>query len=319
MYYFFYWDIFHWVNVIIKFMIIFFLFTQAFIFQIYSQIAKSLQEKGLTGLSVLYYSKLTIYPSLILLMLSWDKHSFEYLMSNKHILFVFVGFLISSSIFQYVYFVSRHMVKALSFVSVVLNAIGLPAIVITSFLINKDVPSVYEIFGIFFLILALILKPSNGKTKNVSQLRYSVITIVAISIIYLLLQTIKDPLYREFMMNIPNTLFAVALYLTCSSIIINVFFFFKKKPSDIKLIDVDNKTRLYTYLIPTLLFVGSIPEAYSFANVPAFTVVAVSMVNMIMSLTSDIKNKRIIFNLRTALFIVFVLGGVSLNIFGRLH
>ena len=100
---------------------------------------------------------------------------------------------------------------------------------------------------------------------------------------------------------------------------INIFFIFKKKPSEIKLVDRDNKTRLYTYLIPTLLFIGSIPEAYSFANVPAFTVVAVSMVNMIMSLTSDIKNKRLIFNLRTALFIVFVLVGVSLNVFGRLH
>lgn len=299
-------------------MIIFFLFTQAFIFQVYSQIAKSLQEKGLTGLSVLYYSKFTIYPSVIFLLLFWDKHSFQYLISNKHILLVFIGFLISSSIFQYVYFVSRHMVKALSFVSVVLNAVGLPAIVITSYLINKDIPSIYEIFGILFLILALTLKPSNGKTKNVSQLRYSVITIIAISIIYLVLQTIKDPLYREFMMNTPNTLFAVALYLTCSAIIINIFFLFKKKQNEIKLIDVDNKTRIYIYLIPTLLFIGSIPEAYSFANVPAFTVVAVSMVNMIMSLISDLKNKRIIFNLRTSLFIVFVLAGVSLNVFGRL-
>lgn len=319
MYHLFDWGIFHVVNVFIKIMIIFFLFTQAFIFQVYSQIAKSLQEKGLTGLSVLYYSKFTIYPSLVLLMFFWDKNSFQYLMSNKHILLVFIGFLISSSIFQYIYFVSRHMVKALSFVSVVLNAVGLPAIVITSFLINKDIPSVYEIFGILFLILALILKPSNGKTKNVSQLRYSVITIVAISVVYLVLQTIKDPLYREFMMNIPNTIFAVALYLTCSSIIINIFFLFKKKPSEIKIIDGDNKTRFYAYLIPTLLFIGSIPEAYSFANVPAFTVVAVSMVNMIMSLTSDLKNKRIIFSTRTAIFIVFVLVGISLNIFGRLY
>lgn len=300
-------------------MIIFFLFAQAFIFQIYSQVAKSLQEKGLTGLSVLYYSKFTIYPSLLFLILFWDNNSFEYLMSNKHISLVFIGFLISSSIFQYVYFVSRHMVKALSFVSVVLNAVGLPAIVITSYLINKDVPSVYEIFGILFLILALILKPSNGKTKNTSQLRYSILTIVAISIIYLVLQTIKDPLYREFMMHVPNTLFAVALYLTCSSIIINIFFLFKKKPSEAQIINVDSKTRFYIYLIPTLLFVGSIPEAYSFANVPAFTVVAVSMVNMIMSLASDLKNKRIIFSTRTVVFIVFVLAGVSLNIFGRLY
>lgn len=275
--------------------------------------------KGLTGLSILYYSKFIIYPSLLLLILVWDKNSFDYLINNRHILFVFIGFLIASSIFQYVYLVSRHMVKALSFVSVVLNTVGLPAIVITSFLINRDIPSIYEIFGILFLVLALILKPSNGKTKNVSQLRYSVITIVVISVIYLVLQTIKDPLYREFMMNIPNTLFAIALYLTCLSVIINIFFIFKKKPNEIKVIDTDKKTKIYIYLIPTLLFAGSIPEAYSFANVPAFTVVAISMVNMIMSLASDIKNKRIIFNTRTAMFILFVLVGVFLNVFGRLH
>lgn len=301
-------------------MVLLLILLQAIIFQFFGQIAKYLQEKGVSGLGVLYYSRYVIYPSAFALFYFWDQESVAYLFSQWHILGVFIGFLISSSLFQYLYFVSRHMVRSLSFVSAVLNAIGLPLLLFAGVLINHDIPTIYEIIGIIALAVAVFLKPSSEKKYDqISQFRYAIPVIIGISVFYLILQVIKDPLYREFMLHMPDIWFSVSLYLFCSALILNILFFFKKVSEGDVLIGQSPSLKKFAYAIPALLFIGSFPEAYSFANAPVYTIVAISMINFMMSLISDVYNKRVRFNSQTVVFALLVMSGVGLNIFGRFH
>ncbi len=298
-------------------MILSFILLQAIIFQFYGQTAKYLQEKGLSGLGVLYYSRYVIYPATTLLLFTWSQESFGYLLSHHHILYTFIGFVTLNSLFQYVYFVSRNMTRSLSFVGAVLNAIGLPLVVVASVFINHDIPSIYEVLGIALLIMAVFLKPSSSKKSvHVPQLNYSILIIIGISLVYLCLQSFKDPLYREFMMNMPDMWFAVALYLFCSSFIINTFFLFKKMSKVDMIKEGGAKMKLLAYGIPILLFLGSLPEAYSFANAPVYTIIAVGMVNFVITLFFDIYFRRVLWNFQTFLFSILVIGGVMLNILG---
>ena len=299
-------------------MILFAVLLQTVIFQFYSQAVKRLREKGVSSLQILAYQRHAIYPSTVALVYFWNWDSFHYLLAHPHTVLVFLGFLISASIFGYMYFVSRHMTHSLTFVSAFLNAVGLPLLLVGGVLINHDTPTVYGIIGIILLVVATFLKPAkHDKEQTKGQFLYTVPVIIFISLCYLILQAIKDPLYRAFLMGTPNVWFGVTLYMVCLLLIINIFFLFKKLPAEQKLIEHTGQIEWNIIAIPTLWFLGSLPEGYSFANLPVYTLVAISMIGFLMSFTSDLYHHRIKLNAQTTLFALLVISGVVLNVIGK--
>ena len=291
-------------------------FLQAIIFQVYSQIAKRLREKGLSGLHVLYYQRLALYPSLVALVFFWNQGDVQYMINHWNVLAMFVGFILCQTLFQYIYFVSRHMARSLTFVDTILDAVALPLSLIGGFLINNNIPSAYQIIAIILLIFAVFIKPSSyDKEAGQRQSLYALSALMGIIISYMVLQFVKDPLYRQFLTNIPHLWFGVALFLVCATLLTNIFFLIRP------LADADKAKRVgvqkLAYAIPTLWFIASLPEGYSFARLPVYTIVAIGTVTLLMSLASDLYNNRVRFDIRTAVFSTLALSGIIITVLAR--
>lgn len=298
-------------------MIIFAAFLQAFIFQFLSQTAKRLKEKGVSNMEILYYQRYALWPALLALFFLWDKESADYLWRNHDILFSFVGFVVSLCVFEYVYYSSFHITKSLALVSVLKNAIGLPLLMVTSFLIAGDVPTALEIFSVGLLIFALFLQPKRSDGEK-SSLLYPLIVVAGILFAFILLQITKDPLYRNFMKHIPDIWFGLALYLSSAAFLLNVFFWFKK-PAFSKRSQREHRDLLpFLIAVPILWLAGSIPEGFVFSRLPVYSMIALGSITFLMSIVSDLYHKRIIFDLKTASFITLVCSSILLNIFAHI-
>jgi len=294
-------------------MIIFSAFLQALVFQLFSQTAKRLGEKGVSVLEVMSYQRYALYPAVLLLIVFWDQASVNYLLENHTVLFSFVGFIVLLCLFQYVYFSSLHITRSLALVSVIKNSISLPLLMVVGFFINGDVPMTLEYLSIGFLIVALFLQPkrSDGET---SSLLHPLRIVIATVLVFVLLQILKDPLYRYFMQHIPNIWFGLLLYLSSFTLLLNVFFWIKKPTFKTRPFSEHKKLLPFLIAIPILWLIGSVPEGYSFSKLPVYSMIALGSITFLMSIGSDIYNKRIVLNMKAILFITFVCCSILLNV-----
>jgi len=294
-------------------MIIFAAFLQALIFQLFGQTAKRLGEKGVSVLEVMSYQRYALYPAVLLLLCFWDQTSVNYLLENRNVLFSFVGFIVLLCLFQYVYFSSLHITRSLALVSVIKNSISLPLLMVVGFFINGDVPMTLEYFSIIFLIGALFLQPKRRDGEK-SSLLHPLHVVVGIVLIFVLLQILKDPLYRYFMQHIPNIWFGLLLYLSSFTLLLNIFFWIKKPTFKSRSFSEHKSLLPLLIAIPILWLIGSVPEGYSFSKIPVYSMIALGSITFLMSIGSDIYNKRIVLNTQAILFIAFVCSSILLNV-----
>jgi len=75
------------------------------------------------------------------------------------------------------------------------------------------------------------------------------------------------------------------------------------------------KYRLQTATNPAMWFVGEIAQAFAQAALPIYTLVSIGSVTFGMDITSDLINRRILFNFRTLGFILIFVTGLGLAVY----
>jgi hypothetical protein len=221
-----------------------------------------------------------------------------------------VGIAFFWGIGQFMGYLVLNSASSLSFVYSISSFLEIPVYLAIGILINYDFPNFYILISLALLVAALVLKPSQDKTNKRNLLKYSILITIGISLSSIIGHAFDGAFYKNILYIFePNTiLFGISIYILTTSLTLNIIYllpFFKKPSIEEKLII--KKHFWIEFFIPIIWFIASLPEGYSFANLPLFTLTALNSFSFLIKIISDLKNKRISFNLRTLVFIVTVI------------
>lgn len=288
--------------------------SQSIIFIGYDLVAKHLRERGIDPLTLSYALRLALWPSLAVLVWAWDRKALTAFVADPTGMWALAGFLASALVFQWVYFKCLHVTHSLSVASVTRNAIGLPLLMILGFFVNGDQPTLWGVGAIGLMICASFLRPGRNHMDG-SQFIESAKTVLGLSLAFVTLVTIKDPLYRLFLQHSQSLVLGVAIYMVIFSAALYVYFWVFPVADDTTSDGGDYQ--LLMLAVPVFWVIGTIPEGIAFGLLPVYSMIAIGTVSWIVTMGSDIYFKRLALSRRTAGFAVLVLGSITLSIIDR--
>jgi len=291
--------------------IIIYVFIQSILFKLWHIHAKSLQEKGFSILEIFSYQKYVLIPSFILLVLSYKKEYLVFFLNDFKMILAFLFVVSVWMIHEYFNLRVQKSVNSLSFMNAFFVMLALPVYVLVGTVFNGDVPNSQIILALILLGAAIFIKPEPHKTNGKITFQDSMKFIIFISLIGILVDALNNGAHRFVLSSLGAPLFGAALMMFLTTLIINIFFLFKKIPKREK----DDEFRLICYSLPLIWFIASIPESYSITSIPIFTIIALGSISFFMDISSDLFNNRIKINIRTILFVCLVLFGIILSAF----
>ncbi len=290
-----------------------FVFAKAILFKLTKLNAKKFQEKWASPFWVLYYQRYAIFPWFILLCLSYKKEYVDLFLNNLYFMWIVALMLLFWVIQESITYFVLWKVSNMSYFTAFLKIISLPIYIFAWIYMNWDYPNYHIFFAFILLWLALFLKPSvhenNNQRNTFSMWIYAVISIL---LVWTILDAINNWFDRFILQHLSWVLFWVGINTFLISLVLSIIFLFKDIPKKDKIIA--SKYKYIAYSIPVFWFLGSIPEWYSYAEIPIYTVLAISSVGFLMDIISDVKNERLHFNMKTIIFIVLVFLSIGLSI-----
>lgn len=288
-------------------------FIQAGMFQYWHLIVKRLQEQNMSNLTIMYYQRYAIIPGFILLLFTFRLEYMEFMLANPLVL---LAILFSSAVWMLHVYMKMHVTRAvnsMAFLNAFNAIITLPVYLVIGILINRDLPNAYIGVALIILAIALLIKPGIHHKNN--QKKAFAITVTAAIIISLIgnaIDAVNMGAYRYFLQNINATLFGLSLFMFLSMLVITVFFW-------INPIEVHHKTNFkkhgyWPLVIPSIWTVGTFFEGYSVAAIPIYTLIAIAAFTFLIDLASDLKNRRVHFNIKTIVFVFLVILSTSLSV-----
>lgn len=288
---------------------------QSLVFIGYDLIAKRLRERGIDSIQLSLALRHALIPSLIILAVAWDAQAIRAILNDSTTLLAFAGFMASALLFQWVHFKCLHVSHSLTVASVTRNAIGLPLLMLVGIFVNGDHPTAWGVASLGLMIAASFIKP--GRTRlDRTQYIESMKSVLVLSASFVILVTIKDPLYRLFMQRSPSLILAVAIYMTIFSAALQLLAMIRPMPLAV-IPGPAAETRWLMLLLPVIWVVGTIPEAIAFGLLPVYSMIAIGTVSWIIKIGTDLYFKRLAPTRRTAVFAALVVGSVGFSIVER--
>lgn len=290
----------------------FFVVAARVLFQIRRMNIKRLQEHGATPLTTLYYQKFALWPSLILLVLTFRSEYIPILLSKEILVAVCIIFFFWITQ-EALNFFLINSAQNLSFLKAFETIVAIPISLSLGYLINHDVPNIWIFLAMFFLFVAVFVQPQNTSQKGIKMFQAGFLLILSLAVVSILLDETNGALYRFLLQNLEATFFGIGVYTFLAMAGLNIFFLFKRIPTSQKKI-----ARTYPYWafsIAPLWFLASIPEGFGLFSVPIFTYMGISAVSFLMDVFSDFKNQRIRSTPKTFLFIGLTLLGIGFSVF----
>lgn len=279
-------------------------FVQSILFKFFHLNIRKLQEKGLSPHSVAGLQRLAIVPAIFLFSITFKKEYLSFIISNPKMILCILGIMLFWVIGQYLGYFSINSTSSLSSLFALGSVINIPIYVLAGFFINHDTPNIFAVIALIILTIALIIKPVQHKDNKRQFLKYSIWVVILLIFTTNIAHSIDGALYKNVLNVVPVTLFGISIYILITAIMLNIVYIFKKNSNEEKSLIKENK--LLAYSIPAFWFIASLPEGYSFANIPLFTIISISSVSFIIDILSDLKNKRIILNKHTISFIALI-------------
>jgi hypothetical protein len=143
---------------------------------------------------------------------------------------------------------------------------------------------------------------------------------VALSAGFVLAVTVKDPLYRAYMLTLAaHPALAIAAYLAFVTTGFKIVLLFCHPDGGTASIGPFERGFAFALLaLPILWILGTIPEALAFRGLPVYQLVAIGGVTWLITLATDLRLGRLAPSWRTAAFGCCVLASVALNIVDKL-
>lgn len=287
-------------------------FIQAILFKLFNLSSRKLQEKGLSPHALIGLERYAIFPAVILFVVTFkQKYIFE-ISHNRMMILLILGIMFFWIIGEYAGFFAINSTSSLSLLNALNSTINLPMLAVVGILVNHDIPNTFEITSLFFLIVALFIRPSQHNENRRNVFEYQLLFVIGFILIKTLAHDLDGAFYRNLLHSIfPAIMFGISIYILAATVMLNIIYTFKKITIEEKEIIVKNKWLAFS--VPIFWFIASLPEGYSFANIPIFTLTTLSSISFLIDIFSDVKNKRIFFNKRTFVFIFFILTSLTFS------
>jgi hypothetical protein len=275
---------------------------------------KKLQERWVSSKTCLYWQRFALFPTIILLIISYKPEYLHIIISNpKLILYIFFMLIFWVSQ-EFIWFYVMWKISSLSFLNAFYSIINIPIYMMIWLSVNHDYPNYFTIFSLVILAISMYIKPTHNNKKNKNMFSHNILFIIFIASIWIILDGTNNAFHRELFQNLNAVFFWTWIWMFLAMLWTYIFFLFSKVPeSEKKLLQEENNKWLYFSIAP-LWFIGSIPEWFSLANIPIYTVLAIGSISFVIDVISDIKNERIVLNSKTYIFIILVLISIALSV-----
>lgn len=191
--------------------------------------------------------------------------------------------------------------------------IALPLSLLVGMFFNHDIPNFFGVLALVALGLSLIVQPAPHASNNRARYSKPFLVIAGILLLKTTIETIRFGLDRQILKTVsPETYIGVFVVLALSLCVLWTSLVRTAATKNDKSI-LRQHTGL-VILIPAVWFGSTILEEFALASLPIFIITAIATVTFGMYTVSDLVQKRIRFNLRTATFIVLFLGGTVLAV-----
>lgn len=290
--------------------IVFVVFLQSLLFALFHLYIRKLEEKGVSAHSIAGLQRYSLIPAIILFIATNKQEYVAILIANPVVLWWILGIAFFWGIGQYIGYIILNSTSSLSFEYILGAFIEIPILLATSMLINHDYPNGSILVGIGLLIIALLIKPTQHKENKRHLLKYGVFVVIGLIFANQMGHALDGAFYKNVLhiLHPVTVFFGISIYILTTSLTLNIIYILPvfKKPS-IEEKSIIKKYFWIAYLIPVIWFIASLPEGYSFANLPLFTLSALGAFSFLIKMISDLKNKRLVWNLHTAIFSVVII------------
>ena len=294
-------------------LIVFVVFLQSILFAFFHLHIRKLEERGVSSHTIAGLQRYAVIPALILFAITYKPEYISLLATNPHTIWWILGIAFFWGIGQYVGYIILDSASSLSFVYTIAGFIEIPILMGASILINHDYPNPSVLIAIALLIVALIIKPTQHKENKRALLKYSVFIVIGLVFASTLGHAFDGAFYKNILHVLqPQTvMFGISIYVLTTSLILNVIYllpiFKKTSPEEKRIV---KEYWWVAYSIPFIWFIASLPEGYSFSRLPLFTLSALGAFGFLIKLISDLRNKRLEWNLHTGLFALVVIASI---------
>jgi hypothetical protein len=296
--------------------IILVVFLQSLLFAFFHLNIRKLQDKGVSVHAIAGLHRYSIIPAIVFFILTYKREYLTLFIKHPIVFLWLLGIALFWGLAQYIGYILLNSTSSLSFIHSLGVFTQIPILFTMSILINKDYPNIYIIIGSIILIVALIFKPSQHKENRHALFENGIFIVIILLLVNQIAHGFEGAFYKNILQLLTpkGVFFGTSVYILLASSAMNIIYYlpiFKKTSDGEKLII--KKCFWTAYLIPVVWFVASIPEGYSFANLPLFTLSALGAFGFLIKLISDIKNKRLMWNLHTALFTILIITSIVIT------
>jgi drug/metabolite transporter (DMT)-like permease len=287
---------------------------QAAIFQVYYLLAKSLQEKGHSTLSVLYYQRLAVIPGGLLVLATFRSEYISYLLGHPLVL---AAILFCSAVWVVHTYLRIYVIDAtnsMSFFNAFSAVISLPLLLLAGVIINHDLPSGLMLIALVLLCIGLMLQPGvHEQNLQKKALAIGVVLAIALTLLGQGIDAVNAAAYRYFFEHFSAVVFGASLFIFLSAFVINVIFWVRP-PEEYRTQKPPLDWR--GYALPVLFTIATLFEAYSITGISIYALVAIGSFTFLISAAGDLYSHRITFSFRTLLFIILISLGTAFAALG---
>lgn len=281
---------------------------QAFLFKLVHLRERKLQEFGLSAYSTFTIQKYTLIPSIFMIVLFFDLNFLFLLFTNLKLVVLIVSFIFLNLISKLSKVYLTNSTSYLSILPILKEIIHLPALLFFGYLINGDLANNLIYFGIFFIVLSILIRPRNNKLNRKELFNYSIFLIILLIGISSIFDPLASSLFKEIISNSNFLMFLIGFLMFLRAILIYLMNFIYKISEEDKIIS--KKNSIFILITTLLFFIAHIPQALALQNIPIYVFGILSSITFLVDIFSDVKNKRIEINFKTINFILTSLIGL---------
>ena len=293
--------------------IILIFFLQSALFAFYHLHIRKLEERGVSAHAIAGLQRYSIIPAIILIAVTYGSQYVSILLANPFSVWWILGIAVFWGIGQYVGYVVLDSASSLSMVATIGSFVEIPIVIAIAILVNHDFPNPSVLIAIGLFLVAILIKPTQHSENKRPLLKYTLFIVLALMITSQIGHSFDGAFYKNILhlLHPRGVLFGISIYIFTTSLTLNIIYLlpgFKKPSADEKA--AIKKYSWVAYSIPLLWFIASLPEGYSFSNMPLFTMSALGAFSFLIKLVSDLKNKRLVLDFRTIIFAVIVIASI---------
>ncbi len=271
-----------------------------------------LQERGVSPMRTLALYRYALIPALIWSAIFIRSDDIDLLVHTPYILTFLIVLAVLWNIQQFIASYLANSINSMSMLSTLRQLVHLPMLLLIGTYFNHDEPNIYSLLAVGALLGAFVLQPTTHERNVRAKYFLPLAVIVGLVIFRVTVESVNGGIYREMLKQIDPAVIIGAFSVLTLGLCAVWTSFFPSKPAEKKIL---RQRWRRASLVPGLWFLGTIPEAYVFAIVPLYVGESIAATAFLMDAGSDLINKRIHFNLRTAAFISLVLLGVGLAVY----